>query len=93
MKVSEITLETVMEYGVYEEEDKKLLEQLLVASKSFVKNYTGLDDEAIDNIEDISIAVLGLVNEFYNNRDFTSNSTRLNPAIRCILGMHSINHI
>lgn len=93
MKVNEITIEDIKEYGVYSDEDDKLLENLLVASKSYVKNYTGLDDETINDIEDLSIAVLGLVNEFYNNRDYTSNQTRLNPAIRCILGMHSRNHI
>lgn len=91
MKVSEITTEVLIEYGNYYEEDKKLLEQLLRAAISFVKNYTGLDDETMEDIEDLSIAVISLVNDMYENRGYTTNTTRVNPVVRAILGMYSRN--
>lgn len=93
MKVSEITVDEIIANGSFYEEDRQQLNIYLAAAKSFVKNYTGLNDAEIDEIEDMTLAVFALVNDFFNNRDFTTNTTRLNPAIRSILGMYSVNLI
>jgi 5-enolpyruvylshikimate-3-phosphate synthase len=63
----------------------------MVASKAFVKNYTGLAPEQLDVSEDLSMAVFILSAELYDNRVYTVENTNVNPAIQAILNMHSVN--
>ena len=73
MKISEVTIQNVKEYAhIYHDEDDFLLETIISASKSYIKNYTGLSDEALDEKEDLSIALLVLCNEMYDKRSYTS---------------------
>ena len=49
MKVSDITLDDIKTYIRLDSNDEDVfLEAVLNGSKSFVKSYTGLDDEKID---------------------------------------------
>lgn len=92
MKVSEISLETVKKYLKVENDlEDELINNILVASKNYIKNYTGLTDELIDTKEDISLVVLVLANEMYSNREYTVDKNTLNPVITSILNMHCIN--
>lgn len=92
MKVSEISLETVKDYLKVENDiEDGLIDNILTASKNYVKNYTGLTDEEIDKKEDITLAVLVLANEMYSNREYTVEKNILNPVITSILDMHSMN--
>lgn len=92
MKVSDISLETVKDYLKVENDiEDTLIDNILTASKSFIKNYTGLTDELIDTKEDISLAVLVLANEMYSNREYTVDKNTLNPIVVSILNMHSVN--
>ncbi|WP_321994824.1 head-tail connector protein [Clostridium butyricum] len=93
MKYSEITISEVQAYLRLDdsEEEEKTLNIILAASKSFVKNYTGLDDENLDKYEDLSIAILIICAELYDNRQFTVDKNTVNPTIKMILDMYCIN--
>jgi uncharacterized phage protein (predicted DNA packaging) len=92
MKISEITIKDLKEYlHVYHDEDDKLIGSILIAAKSFVKNYTGLSREMLDVSDDLSMAVFIIGSELYDNRVFTMDNTNVNPVIQAILDMHSVN--
>lgn len=92
MKVSEISLETVKDYLKVENDiEDTLIDNILTASKSFIRNYTGLTDTELDDKEDISLVVLVLANEMYSNREYTVDKNTLNPIVVSILNMHSVN--
>lgn len=92
MKISKVTIKELKDYAhVYHKEDDKLFESILVACKVYIKGYTGLDDDSIDAKEDITIALMVLSNELYDNRIFTVENDKVNTVIKSILDMHSIN--
>lgn len=92
MKISDISLETVKDYLKVENDiEDGLIDNILTASKNYVKNYTGLTDAEIDTKEDITLVVLVLVNEMYSNREYTVDKNILNPVVTSILNMHSVN--
>jgi|SRR4051812_4382615 hypothetical protein len=97
MRISEITIAEIKNYlHVYHTEDDQLIEAILIASKAFVKNYTGLgiDTLGIDQLdinEDLSMVVFILCAELYDNRVYTVENVNVNPAIQTILNMHSVN--
>lgn len=94
MKISELTIAELMNYAheyTDDESIQRLFSSILVASKSFVKSYTGLNDEQIDLIPDLTIALMILANELYDNRALTVQNEKVNPAVKTILDMHSIN--
>lgn len=92
MKISEIAIKDIKDYlHVYHDEDDTLISAILTASKSFVKNYTGLTNEGLDAKDDLSMAVFILSSELYDNRAYTVENNNVNPVIEAILGMHSVN--
>ena len=92
MKISEIKIANIKEYlHVYHDEDDSLISAILIASKSFVRNYTGLSSESLDAKDDLSMAVFILSSELYDNRVYTVENTNVNPVIQTILNMHSVN--
>lgn len=93
MKISEITVNNVVEYlrledGEYNEAE---IENLLNVAKQFVKSYTGLTDEQIDEHEDFYIVVMVLCQDMYDNRSMYVDKSNLNKVVETILGMHSVN--
>lgn len=74
-----------------EEEDVKLLEAMKVAAVNYCKGYTGLSEEELDKHEDITIAVLVLISDMWDNRSMTIERSNPNRVIDTILGMHSVN--
>ena len=95
MKISEITLEIIKDYINAPEEKDKTVQLLLDSSKHFIKNRTGIsDDEKLDKYEDLTIALLVLCADFYDQRQFMSdNNTAVNTnkIVESILNMHSFN--
>lgn len=92
MKISEITVKEIKDYlHVYHTEDDQLITAILTASKSFVKNYTGLTNEGLDAKDDLTMAIFILSSELYDNRVYTVENTNVNPVIEAILNMHSVN--
>ena len=84
MKFSQITVDEVVEYCNAYESDKKILNIILVAAKSHIKGITGRTEEDLDELEDVTIAVLILCNEMFENN-------KVNLVVDSIINKYSIN--
>ena len=96
MKVSEITINDVADYIRLTEksaEEEKFLTNILVVAKEFIKNYTGLSNEKIDEHEDFYIVVMVLCEDMFDNRILYIDKGNLNKVVETILGMHCVNLI
>lgn len=95
MKLSEVDLTIVKEYLRQDsDEDDRLIEAMIQSAKSYICNYTGQTDEALEASEDVVIAVLVLVADFYDNRVLKVNekaNMRVNSMLESLLGRHSVN--
>lgn len=96
MKVSEITVAEVATYlrldeTILTDRETAELEAVLKAAKAYVTSYTGLDDAGIDLHEEISIAVLVLCQDMYDNRTMYVESNNVSRVVETILGMHCVN--
>ena len=74
-----------------EEVNVMLLKTLLASAKAYIVAYTGRDTEFINNNEDFTIALYVLVSEMYENRLYTVENDKVNPIVKSILDMHSVN--
>lgn len=96
MKISEITPEIVKDYcGISDDYSDRIITDVLIpAAKSYIVGYTGLPAENLDNYEDFTTALLVLVNDMYTNREYTLNYCKqVNPAVKTILGLYSVNYL
>lgn len=91
--MSEVTVTNVAEYLRLEEGEysQALLTSLLNTVKEFIKSYTGLTNEQIDEYEDFYIVVMVLCQDMYDNRTMYVDKNNLNRVVETILGMHSVN--
>lgn len=96
MKINEISLQTVKDYcGISDSDSDEIIKNVLIPSaKSFITAYTGISPENLDEYEDFAFALLILVNDMYTSREYTLNANRqVNPAVKTLLGMHSVNYL
>lgn len=93
MKINEVTTEILLDYCNAYEEDSKLLEIFKDASISYIKSHTGLEDEKINEYDDLSIALLVLVNAMYEIRSIECDKNKCNLILDSILGIHDTNLI
>lgn len=93
-KVSDITADSVSEYlrlDEVSEEEKNTLTMLISVATSFIKSYTGLDDDGVDKYHEFVIVVLILCQDMWDNRTMYVDSKDLNNTVQSILAMHSVN--
>lgn len=92
MKLSELDLATVKSYlrvdGV---EDDMLITAIISAGTQYAVTYTGLSAEELDTYADVPLAVLCLIADMYELRQFTVDKAELNPTALQILASHSCN--
>ena len=98
MIVSEIRVEDAAEYMKLEEDQyqRELLEAVLEAAKDYVSGYVGLPissdtGDSLDQHKDISLAVLALVQDMYDNRSMQVDKNNVNKTVESILNMHRRN--
>lgn len=95
MKLSELDLSVVKEYLRQDgDEDDRLITAIIDASKSYICNYTGQSINQLEEYEDITIAVLVLCAEFYDNRTISVNervNVRINSMLESLIGRYSVN--
>lgn len=96
MKVSEITQDVILNHLREEEsnlefEDINLINVMKKASIEFCKSQTNLSEEQLDQHEDITIAVLTLISDMWDNRSMTVQRSNTNMVADTILGMHRMN--
>lgn len=92
MKISEVTIQDIKDYARIEHsEDDPLFNIILDSIKSHILSYTGLDAESVDAKEDLTMALLVLSNEMYENRVYTVKDNKVNAVVESILNKHCIN--
>ncbi len=97
MKLSEIDVPFVKEYLRQDgDEDDKLIGAILEGAKDYIVKYTGQSIEQLEDGEDLTIAVLVLCAEFYDNRTISVNdrlNLRVNMILESLIGRYSCNLI
>lgn len=94
MKVSTITIQDVANYirlTEMSQEDETLLTNLINIAKTFIKEYTGVQD--LDQYDDFIIVIFILCQDMYDNRTLYVDKTNLNKVVETILGMHTVGNI
>ena len=91
MKFSEVSVEDVKEDCKASDEDIKTLSIILPGAKSYIKSHTGRSEEDLDNYEDITIALLVLCNEMFENRLYSAENSKVNHVIESIINMYAVN--
>lgn len=91
MKVSEIQVENVAEYLRLDDYQEAELEAMLASAKAFIRSYTGLADEEIDEHEDFYTVALVLCQDMHDNRTMYAEKNNANKVVDTILGMHRKN--
>lgn len=93
-KVSDITVDSVADYlrlDEVAESENDTLTMLISIATSFIKSYTGLDDDGVDKYPEFVIVVLILCQDMWDNRTMYVDSKDLNNTVQSILAMHSVN--
>lgn len=95
MKFSEVTIEDLIRYcNAYDDEStKKDMKLILEGVKSYIKSYTGLNNEEVDEIEDLTLVLLAISAYMFDNREFTIENNKVNSLYKSILDMHSMNYL
>ncbi len=96
MQVSKITQGVILNHLREQEEnlesdDMAIIEAMKKAAIEFCKNQTGFSEEELDKHEDITIVVLTLISDMWDNRSMTVQKNNANTVIDAILGMHRTN--
>jgi hypothetical protein len=102
MKISEVNRQSLKDYAREYSDDaatNNLFDLILVGGKQFISSYTGIPligdpsngIKGCDDYEDLTIVLFVLSNEMYDNRTYTVDNDKVNPVIKSILDMHSIN--
>lgn len=94
VKVSEITVQEIAEFirlSDPSEEDINFLNKCLIIAKSYIKNYTGVED--LDEQADFVICVYLLCQDMYDNRTIYSDKTTPNKTFETIINLHCKNLI
>ncbi len=96
MKISEITTGDICQQiradpDYLTSEDMLYLEKLKRAAIEYTKGYTGLDEKRLDDHEDITIAVLVIISDMYDNRQMYVDKSNTNRIVSDILGMYCEN--
>ena len=71
---------------------------MLEAAKSYAENYTGLplqetegQEDYLDKYQDVTVAILVLCQDLYDNRSMYVEKSNINKVVKSILGMHCRN--
>lgn len=91
MKPSEITEEIIRDYLVVDETEN--VSRLKASALAYIKSYTGLTDEEINENEELTECVLPLCAHFYDSRDTIESSRYINQVVDTILNLHRRNFI
>lgn len=93
MKFSEIEFSAVQDYLVCAtEDDFDEIEMYIAAAKSFVKTYTALSDEELEENEYLVIPTLMLISSFYENKS-VEMSGKLNVIYSNLLNLGKIHSL
>lgn len=84
-----MTLEDVKNYlRLDTDDDDTLINNCILAVDSFVRHYTGLTDEEIEQVQDLQYAKYALIADMYELRQATVSGIQLNPFVEMVLNMY-----
>ena len=95
MRVSELNKDIIKNFCKedYDDNDALIMSVMLPAAKAYICSYTGMSKDQLDGHEDITVALLVIVAEMYDNRRLTVDVDRVNPLAKGILDLHDNNLI
>lgn len=98
MRVKELTPDFIANYLKLDiepddENEKALIQVLLDASIEYIKGQTGITDETMNNHDDLTTAVLVLVQDMYDNRRYYVDNQNVNKVVESIIFQYSENLI
>ena len=95
MKTSEINMDIIKQYLKISDElsdaEKKELDMIKLGALAYVRSYTGYTSEELDQHEDITIAVLIIIEDMYDDRTMLEDKDKLNLILQTTLGMYNKN--
>lgn len=91
MKINDVPDLLIIKHCNVYDDDMDLIKLYKESAKSYIKSYTGLDDDGINKYEDLTIVYLNLISDMYDNRSFTVENDKENKMLNSIMFMHSIN--
>jgi len=92
VKLSGVTLDDVKAYiRVLDNEDDKLISDIMSAAKGYILSYTNLTAEQADELSEMIIAFKCLFADMYDVRTASVSTEKENPIVRNILNMHRRN--
>lgn len=93
MKISEVTVEIIKQYGVIENDDDDILidSVFMPSAKAHICDYTGLTVDALDDHESLTIAYIALCVFLYDNRSMLITNEKQNAVIQSFLDSHCVN--
>ena len=93
MKFSEINFDTVKDYLVCaSDEDKHEIDVYIAAAKSYVKVYTALSDEELEDNEYFVMPTLMLIASFYDNKS-VEMSGKLSAVYSNLLNLGKVHSL
>ena len=94
VKVSEVTstdLAAFLRVGEATPYEEGLLNAIIGAATAYMRKYTGLTSEQLDESQDLVQVLLVLCQDMYDNRALYVDSANVNRMVQSILDMHSVN--
>lgn len=94
MKLSEATLASVkLAMRIDYDLDDSLIEDIMEAAKGYIRTYTGLTDERLDDYPEVIHAFNCLCIDMCDNRSVEIANGRENPTVKQILGGIAVNYL
>lgn len=96
MKANELTPEYIADYLKIddpEENDFRDIEIFRSAVVDYIKNQTGIDDQKLNSSDDLTVAILVLIEDLYDNRRMYVDNQNMNRVVENIIYQYSENLI
>lgn len=94
MKISEVNINTLKEYCKVDGFlDDNLFTAILAACKQYIISQTGLTALQCDDKEDLTVALMVLANEMYENRNYTVKDNKVNMVVDTIINQYRVNFL
>lgn len=93
MKIKKLTTADVADYLRLDEDDPIRLKPVMQAAKAYILDYTGLDEDDLDDHDDLAIAFLVLCQDMYDNRALYTDKAGINKVVDAILFRHRRNFV
>lgn len=96
MKISDVTEKDVEEYLRLDEASETELKEIkrnMESARAYILSYTGLSEDAADQIEELTQAYLILCADMFDNKNLyiEGKDSNINKSVVDILAMHSVN--